>query len=241
MLDYFSERYSPSNMFLVAAGNVDFPRLVEQVERHCGGWSRFAVTRETPAVCAHGERRVIEKPASTQQYVVQACDSPSSASPERHAARLLATIVGDESGSRFFWELVDTGLAEYASLGAYEFIDAGILMTFLCCAPEDAADNLKRMQDIEAEVEAEGVTEEELVRSKSKICSHMILQSERPTNRMFSIGMNWVQRREYKTVREAVQEYQAVTVDDLAAYLRHYPLTRKTTVAVGPLRALLNG
>lgn len=238
MQAYFDERYSPSNMMLAAAGNIDFNGLVKQVDRLCGSWRRFNVARNTPSHRGGGEMRVIENPTSTQQYIVQTCDSPSTSDPSRYAARLLSTIVGDDSGSRFFWELVDTGLAEYASIGAYEFMGTGILMTFLCCAPEEAAENLQRMQAIETEVENEGVTEDELVRAKSKICSQVILQSERPTNRMFSVGMNWLQRHEYDTVREAVEAYRSVTLDDLNDYLQRYPFSRKTTVAVGPLSEL---
>jgi predicted Zn-dependent peptidase len=238
MREYFDRRYSPSNMLLVAAGNVDFDQLVRQADAHCGKWKRFPVSREMPQAAGRAECRVFEKPTSTQQYVVQACDSPAADSDDRHAGRLLAAIVGDDSGSRFFWELVDTGRAECASVGAYEFLGAGILMTVLCCAPEDAADNLRRMHDIEQEVQLHGITEEELVRAKSKICAHVILQGERPTNRMFSVGMNWLQRREYKTVREAVNAYRAVTLDHVTQYLKKYPLTRKTTVAVGPLTRL---
>lgn len=35
----------------------------------------------------------------------------------RFAAELLSVIVGDDSGSRLFWELVDPGAAEAAEYG----------------------------------------------------------------------------------------------------------------------------
>ena len=55
---------------------------------------------------------------------------------------------------------------------------------------------------------------------------------------MFSVGNAWIQRRQYKTVREAVEAYRAVTLDDIARVLKKYPLSRTATVAVGPLTEL---
>ena len=52
----------------------------------------------------------------------------------------------------------------------------------------------------------------------------------------------WIQRREYRTVRQTVELYRAVTVDEVNAVLRKYPLTKNMTVAVGPLESLdVNG
>ena len=59
--------------------------------------------------------------------------------PARRVRRrdaISGSIFGDDGGSRLFWEFVDTGLAEYAAMGAYEYNQAGILMTFLCGNPE---------------------------------------------------------------------------------------------------------
>ena len=55
---------------------------------------------------------------------------------------------------------------------------------------------------------------------------------------MFSVGNGWVQRRQYKTIREGVEEYRKVMRTDIAAVLKKYPLTQNTTVAVGPLTEL---
>jgi predicted Zn-dependent peptidase len=65
-----------------------------------------------------------------------------------------------------------------------------------------------------------------------------VLQAERPTNRLFAVGNAWIQRRRYKTVREAVDAYRRVTLADIAAVLAKYPLDRPATVAIGPLSEL---
>ena len=234
MRAYFEERYSPQNITLVAAGNVDFDQLVDQVDHSCGQWTPFPTQRETLRAKAHSGLEVVQHSGAHQAYVVQISNGPAAEDADRYAGRLLATILGDDSGSRLFWELVDTGRAEYASVAAYEFQGTGIFMTFLCCAPDDIADNLERMREIESELKTGGVRIEELQQAQNKVASHLILQSERATNRMFSVGNHWIQRHEYRTVRDVIDAYQQVTVDQIAELVQRYPLDTCTTVVVGP-------
>jgi predicted Zn-dependent peptidase len=65
-----------------------------------------------------------------------------------------------------------------------------------------------------------------------------VLQSERPTNRLFAVGEDWVQRREYCSLRETLEQYQNVTCEDVGRVMEEYPLSSYSTVAVGPLREL---
>src|SRR5262245_3912454 len=238
MLDYFQSRYSPRNIVLAAAGNVEFERLIDQVQEHCGRWQSFDAPRPLSRAAAHRGFSVINKPLATQEYVVQIANAPAAEDDDRYAARVLTTILGDDKGSRLFWELIDTGLAEYATIGTHEFQGTGIYMTYLACTPDEAAANLERISAIVRDAEIKGVTQEELDQAKNKICAQIVLSAERPANRLFSVGNGWVQRRQYKTVRQAVESYRSVTLADLRAVLKKYPLSVKTTVAVGPLAEL---
>ena len=239
MLAYFEQRYSPTNMVLAAAGNVEFDSLVLQAQNYCGRWGMFEAPRALSPAQPRTAFQVIHKPLAVQQYVMQLAQAPAATDEDRYAARLLTTIIGDDTGSRLFWELVDTGQAESASIGEQEYQGAGVFVTWLSCLPELAAENLQRLTDIVRQAEAEGVTEDELIQAKNKLCAHIVLQSERPTNRLFSVGNAWIQRRQYKTVREAVDSYKSVTLDDIHRVLKKYPLSRACTVAVGPLTELV--
>jgi predicted Zn-dependent peptidase len=235
MRDYFQQRYSPTNMVLVAAGNVDFEQLVHRAEQSCGAWRRFPSNRETPRAEDASNFLSIEKDAAAQQYTCQIANGPSAEDDDRFAGRLLSVIVGDDSGSRMYWDLVETGLAEYSAMGSYELQGTGVLMTFHCASPEQTPENLRRIYEIQLAAERDGVTEEELQRAKSKVCSTIVLQGERTTSRLFAVGMNWLQRRQYRTTRELVREYQAVTRDNISAVLEKHPLSHNTTVTIGPL------
>jgi predicted Zn-dependent peptidase len=234
MRTYFEQRYSPGNIVLVASGNVDFQQLVSDAQRYCGTWTPFKVTRDQARAAEHSGLEVIQKETAVQEYVVQITNGPAADDDDRYAARLMATIIGDDTGSRLFWELIDTGRAEFASISPYEFQGTGILMTYLACMPEDTASCLKQIGEVYEQAQRQGLTEDELLRAKSKICSDLVRHNESPARRLFSVGNNWLQRHSYRTVRETVDNYQRITLDEVHAVLAKYPLTVSTIVAVGP-------
>jgi predicted Zn-dependent peptidase len=161
--------------------------------------------------------------------------APPAQSPLRFPAELLSVIVGDDSGSRLFWELVDPGHVEACELGYNEYDGAGTWLTYLSCRPEDAAENLDRVRAIYDAVNREGVTAAELETAKNKVLSRVVLRSERPMGRLSSLGGNWVYRQEYRSVEDDLDAIRRLTVHDLRDLITAYPLALTTTVAIGPL------
>jgi predicted Zn-dependent peptidase len=154
---------------------------------------------------------------------------------ERYAAFLLTHVIGDEIGSRFYWDLLDTGKADSCSFGMTEYIDAGVYIMSLSCSPELVCENMEHVQAIYDTINADGITEEELNRNKTKMLSRMALANEQPGNRLFSFGNEWLQERKYYPIREELNFVQNVTLDDINAVLRKYPIQNPYTISIGPL------
>lgn len=234
MREYFGRRYSPGNISLVAAGRIDFDALVADVEKYCSHWEPVQSSRTIEAAVTNRRFMAIEKDIATQQYVLQLCPGPAAADDDRYAAKLLANILGDDSGSRLYWELVDSGLAEHATLGHHEYVGSGVMLTYMCCDPRHATDNLQKILAIYRQAEAEGITPRELETAKCKMRSRLVLSGERPRGRLFMVGSNWIHRRQYLSVDEDIELISAVDEDQIAAVLESYPLSENTTVTIGP-------
>jgi len=239
MRDYFQRRYSPGNITLVGAGRIDFEQLVATAKRICGGWEPIEAPRALPPATPQRGFQCLPKDSATLEYVMQLAPGPAATDADRYAAKILATILGDDSGSRMYWALVDPGLAEQASLSHHDYQGAGIFMSYMSCDPAYAQENLNRITDIFLDAEQSGVTAAELAQAKSKINSRVVLSSERPRGRLFTVGGNWMQRREYRTVKADLEAIDAVTADDIAAVLARFPLSHTTTLAIGPAHELL--
>ncbi len=231
MRSYFEAHYNPSNIAIVAAGNVDFEQLVRDVDSACGDWQPRDVRRLIgPAIAKTGFHTLV-KPQSTQQYLLQLAAGPSAEDPYRFAAALAATILGDDSGSRMYWSFIDSGRAESAGMANYEYEGAGLIMTYICCAPEQAQANLDDLISIQRRAIELGVTERELQLAKSKIVSEILIASERSENRMFAVGGNWLKHREYLPADEVAKLYERVTLDDVNHVLSHYSYSSRRPCA----------
>jgi len=134
--------------------------------------------------------------------------------------------------------LVDSGLAEQASISHHDYQGTGVFMTYMRGDPEEAQANIDKVMELFDAAEKHGITAAELAQAKSKINSRIVLGSERPRGRLFNVGGNWTQRREYRTVQDDLKAIDAVTLEDLRDVLARYPLSVNTTLAVGPLETL---
>jgi predicted Zn-dependent peptidase len=235
MRAYFERRYSPGNIVLAGAGRIDFGELVAAARRYCGGWKLLETGRLLAPPESHEAFRVIHKESATQQYAVQLTGGPNAGDLDRYPAKLLATVLGDDTGSRLYWELIDSGLAEQVSLYHHEYEGAGLFLTYLSCDPERAADNLQRIADVYRHAQECGITADELAQAKSKVASRVVLSGERPRGRLFALGGDWVQRHQYRSVRDDLEAVSGITVEQVLSVLQRYPLTHSTTVTIGPL------
>jgi predicted Zn-dependent peptidase len=239
MMSYFKERYSPSNICFAGAGKIDFDQLVEDLDKHCGEWTPSSPERSTQPADYQLGFVSMHKPNSHQQYILQMAAGPSSEQETRFAAAVMNSIIGDDSGSRLYWEFLDSGLAESAGMGGYDYQGSGATMSFICCSPEQAQENLERLTRLQQTIRSEGFTQKELDLAKRKIASHIVLASERTNSRMFSIGSQWLSEESFKTVAEIAAIYESVTLDQIHEALASFPLDQNMTVTVGPCENLV--
>lgn len=234
MMGYFEQRYSPSNICFAGAGNIDFEKLIEDVEKCCGHWKTFEPVRNKEQASYKTGFVSMVKPSSHQQYILQMAPGPSSEEEIRYATSVMSAIIGDDGGSRLYWEFLDSGLAESAGMGSYDYQGSGAIMSYICCAPEQAQSNMQRLMELQRKVREEGVTQKELDLAKRKIASHIVLASERTNSRMFSIGAQWLCEQPFKTVAEIAATYESLTLEQVNEAIQAYPLDQNMTVAVGP-------
>ena len=169
--DYFNTRYRPENIVLAASGNVDFDALVKQVTKSTSAWGDRTASRvaepddldQLPPGIALDDRWTV--PELNQAYLVRISGGTHSLADDRYAVRALAAVVGDEDGSRLFWDLIDTGRAEVATVWPQEFMDTGAWFSYLVCDPDDLDANRRLMDAAIERVVQDGVKQDELVSS----------------------------------------------------------------------------
>jgi predicted Zn-dependent peptidase len=133
MLEYFNRRYSATNVACCAVGNVDFDALVAKVGEMCGQWEAYDVDRDTRSYDGSRDRTIIADEKLTRQNIGLMNPAPSAQDAERFATQLLSSVIGDSTGSRLYYALVDTAIADDADMHYSAMDHAGGLLTFVSC------------------------------------------------------------------------------------------------------------
>mgnify|MGYP003126257492 CR=1 FL=1 len=236
MRDYFRTRYRPANMVLAASGNVDFDDLVDQASQATAQWndlpSPSPMASDNPDTVPAGVELNprLNIPDATQAYRVTLSGGPAMASPDRFAMRLLASIIGDDGGSRLFWDLIDTGRAEVATMWPQEYADTGALFSYLVCTPDQMDSNIRLMNDAIDFVVREGIEQAELDQVINRTVAGVIMSSERPAQRLFGLGSHWLCCREYLSTDDRLDAYRRVDINAIEAAARTYLCSEATEV-----------
>ena len=245
MRDYHRQRYAPGNIVLAASGAVDFPALVESAKRLCGAWEPVPLPdRCQPAagLPATPTMEQIVRPAAALEYVIRMSAGPAADDEARWAAKMLAIVLGDDSGSRLYWELVDSGVAEHASLHHHDFLDAGLFATQLSCDAEDAEPLMAEILNVYRAAAAGGITRDEWERARNKLSSRVVLAGERPRRRLFAVGLEWAHERTYRSVADDLRIVESIALDGLHDVLARWPLDGPAaTVFAGPGDTSISG
>ena len=233
MAEYFARRYGPGNMVLSVTGRLEFDEVVKLAQKYCGDWERVNAPREQPCPDYKPYSTQLTDPKLNRQYTMGMTPGPSAQSDQRFAARVLADVIGDSDGSRFYWALVDNAIAEDADFGFYPHDMCGSFYIALTTSPEKT----KQALDIalaELQKVKTDLNDAEVERAKNKIASSLVLSGESPLGRMRSIGSQWLYNKAYRSLEADMQTLMAITPASLKALMTEYPFDPMTIVTLGP-------
>jgi predicted Zn-dependent peptidase len=237
MHGYFERRYAPNNIVLACAGNFDWDRIRFLAADVCGSWQQQTVERQLGHSQGSRKKQRYERANLVREHICLMSAGVSAQDPRRFAASLLGTIIGDDVGSRFFWELVDKALAEAASMQFGAMDGTGVFSTYIQCSSENVTKVLDIVKGIFNDLARDGVTEDELTKAKNKILSALVIKNELPMGRLIDLGFNWTYLQKYQTIEDDVNAIKAVTVDDIRSLIEKFKPGDFTQLSLGPVRS----
>jgi predicted Zn-dependent peptidase len=229
-------RYTAQNVVVAAAGSIDHDRIVEMVQRTIGDPPPMGAPPQ-PLALPDGpmaRRRFFAK--ETEQYHV-ALGAPGLARDDdrRFALRVLDGVLGGTSSSRLFQEVREKrGLAYsvYSFTGSYA--GTGQVGLYLGTRPDNVQTAMKVVGEELDRLLADGITADELHRSKENVKGRVVLALESTTARMNRLGSSVLADMPLLTVDEVVERIDAVTLDDVAALARElYAPERLSAAGIG--------
>ncbi|HNS22056.1 MAG TPA: pitrilysin family protein [Sedimentisphaerales bacterium] len=237
MREYFARRYVPNNMVVACTGNFDWDRFCETVEAASRRWTTQPAER--PLAHCDGTRQSTraEKANLKREHICLMHAGVSAQDPRRFAASLLSMIVGDDYGSRFYWDLVDKALTEEASMHFSPMDGTGVFCSYFRCGTPNVGKILGIVEGIFSDLVSHGVREEELVKARNKVLSALVLKNELPMGRLVDLGFNWMYLGEYRPIEQDVEAIKAVRVEDVNRLIGEIDLCSHTQYVLGPVAA----
>jgi len=234
MRQYLTSRYAPNNMVFACAGNFDWGQICSTVEASCAKWQQQATIRKLEHHAGSKKKQRIEKANLACEHICLISPCVTAQDERRFAAALLAVIVGDSVGSRFFWELVDKALAEAATMQFAPMDGTGALYSYICCSNKNVSKVLGIVGDIFSSLAKNNITEDELKKAKNKVLSALVIKNELPMGRLIDLGFNWTYIKQYRTIEDDVKAVKAVTVDDIHSLIGQFNPGDFTQFSIGP-------
>jgi len=240
VLDAYGHHFSPGNIIVSAAGNLDHDRFVDLVIQHFEHMKpvknglHSAVPKVVPRIVLRNKK------ALEQVQLCIGVPSYAIAHEKRHASYILNTLLGGGMSSRLFQNIRERqGLAYsiYSDLNPYR--DTGCLAVYAGTSRESAAKVVQSVVSEFRKLKAEPVPEEELRRSKDQLKGSLMLSLESSTARMSNLARQEMYFDRYYDLDELIEKIEAVTIEDLQSLANEFFHTELIAVtALGNLSGL---
>ncbi len=216
---YYHAQYTPDNMVVSVAGNVEHELVVQLVAQAFG----LAAPGEPVPLRPWGPPpaltgAVVEDRPTEQAHLVLGMHGVARDDPRRYALSVLSNALGGGMSSRLFQEVREKrGLAYSVYSYSSHHHDTGMFGIYAGCSPSRVDEVLGLCREELASVADKGVTDEEISRAQGQMRGSLVLGLEDTGSQMSRIGKAELVNGEVLPVEAILERIAAVTPDDVRA------------------------
>jgi predicted Zn-dependent peptidase len=214
---YHRSQYTPGNVVISAAGNLQHDRLVRLLERAQRDAAARGARVRPPLVKVPPAGVRFQRKPTEQYHVCVGAPGISRSDRRRFAASLLDGILGGSASSRLFQEIREKRGMAYAvySFGA-QYSDTGLFGVYVGTREENLGACLEIVAEQIADVAAGNLRANELERAKENLKGRLTLSMESTSNRMSRLGKSLITDTELLSFDRIIAEIDAVTPEAVA-------------------------
>ena len=233
VFDFYSQRFSPGNMIITAAGCLNHDRFVELVAQHFEKMKPVSngFHSSPPKVVP---KIILKNKKSLEQ--VQICVGVPSypiTHERRHTSYILNTLLGGGMSSRLFQNIRERqGLAYaiYSDLNPYR--DTGCMSIYAGTSRESASKVVECIVSEFRKLKTDMVSQDELRRSKDQLKGSLMLSLESSNARMSNLARQEMYFDHFYGLDELIAKIEAVTADELKELANQFFETDSIAVTV---------
>ena len=215
VVEYFSNVYTPRNLVIAGAGNIEHAGFVDMVTR-CFGSLVDRPANLTSSIPSPATNRVIVTKDLEQAHLVMGTRCPSMTSKDRYGVHVLNVILGGGMSSRLFQTIREEhGLAYAVYSGVNAYTDAGYLSVYAATSPDQMSDVIRLSIEEFGRLKTEAVSDAEIQRAKDQLKVSIMLSLESTSSRMSNIARQEIFFGRQFTLDEILDRIDRVTIDDV--------------------------
>lgn len=229
------EHYHAGALVVSLAGSFS-PKQEERLNRLLASLPGGPAHRVRPA--AYRPAVTAKRKAIEQNHLILAFPAPSYLDPRRAQVLLLNSLLGGGCSSRLFQELREQrGLCYTVYSYVADHADTGLLGIYTAVSPEQERPALEAARQVALELAGQGPSQEEVDRVREQAKANLLMGDESVQARMSHAGSSALLYGRVKETRELLDEYDAVTREQLRALAGElFRMEHASLSAVGRVR-----
>ncbi len=234
---WFRRSYTPNEMVIAAAGNVEHERLVELAAGAFGALACGADGSRRVPPQPQAPVLVRRKPELGQAHICLGVPACAVTDPQRYPAALLNSVLGGGMSSRLFQNIRERqGLAYAVFSEVTPYHDAGLLSVYAGTGAGMVEQVVRSVMAEFRRLKEEPVAPEELRRAKEQLKGSMTLSLESTGARMGNRARQEIYFGRFYSLEETFSFVDAVTAADVQALARQLLAPERIAfAALGPL------
>ena len=214
--DYYRQYYSPSNILITAAGNLNHDHLVELARQHFEDLPVNGTLQPDRRPVPHARLVFRNKTSLEQTHLYMGVPAYPFPHELRFPCYALNTVLGGGMSSRLFQNIREKqGLAYavYSELSMYR--DTGCMAIYAGTSVENAPKVVESIIQEFRELKENPVPEEELRRAKDHLKGSFMLGLESTFSRMSNLARQEMYFKRFFTLDEMIQSIEEITVEQV--------------------------
>ncbi len=233
VLDFYNERFIPSNVIVCAAGHLKHQEFVELVNKHYEQMKPATNGFHSPKPSIVPKIIMRNKKSLEQVQICIGVPAHPIAHEQRYTSYILNTLLGGGMSSRLFQNIRERqGLAYaiYSDLNPYR--DTGCLSVYAGTSRESATKVVQSVVSEFCKLKSALVETDELRRAKDQLKGSLMLSLESSTARMSNLARQEMYFDRFFGMDELIEKIEAVTAEELKQLASEFFRTDSIAVTV---------
>lgn len=215
VLDFLERNYTPQNLVVAVAGKINHRRACDRLGSVFGafGGSGKRVVDSKPKV--YPVSKHISK-ETEQTQIVMGVPGLAQDDPSIYPLHVLNNVLGGGLSSRLFQEIREERGMAYSVYSYHStFVDSGLFAIYAGTSPANSQEVIDCILAELAKLKSEGITGQELERTKAQIKGSLYLSLESVSSRMSRLGKTELCFDRIISLDEVVDKINQVKVQDV--------------------------